>query len=80
MNYNCVLGLHAGLVCEDKPMNRVPLLKKKTIDTNYPLPIDSATKAELRALKADHGVDTNQWLRSLIRSELPKLKKRLETA
>lgn len=55
-------------------MSDIPLLKKKTIDTQYPLPIDSATKAELRRLKAEHGIDINAWMRALISAELPKLK------
>lgn len=41
----------------------------------YGLPMDEATKAELQKLKKEHKVDTNAWLRSLIRAELPKLKK-----
>lgn len=61
-------------------MSKVPLLKKKTITTNYPLPIDTETKAELRRLKSEHGIDTNHWLRSLIKSELPKLKKAAKIA
>ena len=58
-------------------MNDVPLLKKKTIDTNYPLPIDTATKVEMRRLKAENGVDVNAWLRKLIHTELPKLKRKV---
>jgi hypothetical protein len=62
-------------------MKDLPLLKGKTIDDNYPLPIDKATKAEMRRLKAVHRFDVNAWLRCYIRTELPKIKKRLgETA
>lgn len=61
-------------------MKELPRLRGKTIDTNYPLPIDSATKKELRRLKAEHRMDVNAWMRSMIYAELPKIRKRLESA
>lgn len=67
-------------MCENKAMKDLPLLKGRTITTNYALPIDSETKAELRRLKSEHRIDVNAWLRGIIREELPKIRKKLETA
>lgn len=58
-------------------MNAVPMLKRKFLEERVTLPLDKATANDLRQLKSLHGVDTMEWLRAIIRTELPKLKKQL---
>lgn len=57
--------------------NDIPSLKKKTLTERITLPLESGLKSELESLKRDHGVDTSEWLRRLIRAELPKLRQRV---
>jgi hypothetical protein len=58
-------------------MNGIPMLKKRKLDDQLNLAIEKALKQELRALKEQHDVDYNEWIRSLIRRDLPGLKKQL---
>lgn len=53
------------------------MLKKNILDARMMVALDKATLTELQKLKTAHGVNTTEWIRSLIRSELPKLKKQL---
>lgn len=55
----------------------IPYVKGKTITAVYGLPMEAATKAELRKLRADHKVDVNSWIRGMISAELPKLKRKV---
>ena len=58
-------------------MQNIPMLKKKTLEEMITLRLDKQLHTELVNLKAVHGVDYPEWIRSLIRNELPKLKKQI---
>jgi len=58
----------------------IPLLKRKTLDDLLGLPIDKDTKKDLLDLKHKHGVDHLEWVRILIRENLPGLKAKLKGA
>lgn len=62
-------------MCEDLFMQSVPMLKRKTLVEKINVALDTETYKELRQIKDVNGVDTMEWIRGLIRSELPKLKK-----
>lgn len=55
----------------------IPMLKKKKLDDQLNIAIEKPLKAELRALKEKYGVDHNEWIRELVRANLPALLKRL---
>jgi len=58
----------------------IPLLKQKRLDSLLGLPIDSDTKKDLLDLKHKHGVDHLEWVRQLIKDNLPLLKSKLKGA
>ncbi len=58
----------------------IPLLKTKKLDSLLGLPIEGETKKELLDLKHKHGVDHLEWVRGLIRENLPALKAKLKGA
>lgn len=51
----------------------VPMLKRKVLDEFLGLPIEAETKQELLTLKHEFGVDHLEWVRRLIRANLPAL-------
>lgn len=55
----------------------IPMLKTKKLDDQLNIAIEKPLKAELRSLKEKFGVDHNEWIRDLIRSNLPALKVKL---
>lgn len=54
-----------------KTSDDLPMLKKKTLDDLLGLPIESETKKRLMNLKHNHDVDHLEWVRNLIRENLP---------
>ena len=58
-------------------MQAVPMLKGKSLDKRMTMGIDGSTLSELQKLKSDHRVDISEWIRGLIRAELPKLKAKI---
>lgn len=56
----------------------IPMLKKKRLDQILGLPIESDLKKELLELKHVHDVDHLEWVRQLIKTNLPLIKEKLE--
>lgn len=56
----------------------IPRLKGKRLDGFIGLPIEGVVKKELQELKHAHDLDHLEWIRQLIRSELPNLKRKLK--
>lgn len=61
-------------------MQSIPMLKKKTLTAKVNVAFEEPVHADLEKLKREYGVDTMEWIRSLVRSELPKLKKHVGAA
>lgn len=55
----------------------IPMLKKRVLDDQLNIAIEKPLKEELRSLKSKHNVDYNEWIRGLIRQELPNIKKKI---
>lgn len=53
------------------------MLKKKVLEEMISVRLEKSLHADLLKLKASYGVDTGEWIRSLIRSNLPALKKQI---
>ena len=58
-------------------MQTIPMLKKKTLTAKVNVALEEHTHAEIEKLKREYGVDTMEWIRGLIRQELPKLKAKI---
>ena len=56
----------------------IPRLQKAKLTERITLPIEPEIKNDLAELKNIHSVDVSEWLRSLIRLNLPKLKQDLD--
>lgn len=52
----------------------IPMLRGRVLDEKITVPLERAVKAELVELKLQKGVDVLEWIRGLIRRELPRLK------
>lgn len=56
----------------------IPRLKRKVLDDLLGLPLESETKKRLMNLKHNHDVDHLEWIRKLIRDNLPLIEKKLD--
>lgn len=63
-----------------KAADDLPRLKKKTLDDLLGLPIESETKKRLMNLKHAHDIDHLEWVRNLIRENLPIAEAKLRGA
>ncbi len=54
----------------------IPRRKRPRLTERVTLSVDPGMRAELTELKDKKNVDVSEWLRGLIRRELPLLKKR----
>lgn len=61
-----------GLMEDDVPMQKSAVLTKKIA-----LAVDPDTKERWDRLTKEKRVDTAEWLRGLLRSELPKLEEKV---
>jgi hypothetical protein len=52
----------------------IPMLKRIRLDDRVTVPMERELKSEIMRLKSDQGVDVLEWIRQLIRKELPTLK------
>lgn len=64
-------------MCENLSMQSVPMLKRKTLTAKVNVALEETTAQELERLKRQYGVDTMEWIRGLIRQDLPKLKAKI---
>ncbi len=58
----------------DIEMDEIPLTRKALLTQRIMVAVDERTKHDLMILKHQHRVDITEWIRKLIRSELPKIK------
>lgn len=58
-------------------MEKLPMLKKRTLTERLVIAVDKETRDELNLLKEERGVDVNEWARQVIRREIRNLKNAL---
>lgn len=61
------------------PMKDIPLKPRATLVEQFNVKVDRELKQDLRVLEA-HGVDFPELVRSFLRKEVPRIKKKLQTA
>ncbi len=61
-------------------MNDIPLVRKALLVDQLAVKLDASLGKDVRVLKAEHGVDVQEMIRSFLRREIPKIKKKLESA
>lgn len=54
--------------------SEIPKLKNAVLTGRVLLAVEPEIERALKDLKHNHDVDTSEWLRRLIRAELPKLR------
>jgi hypothetical protein len=55
----------------------IPKLRDAFLSERFMLAIDPEMKRGLMELKYTYGVDITEWIRRMVRSELPKLREQL---
>lgn len=58
--------------------SEVPMQKKAFLNRRFTLAIDEELQKELMALKYQEGIDVSEWIRQLVRTNIPILKKLCE--
>lgn len=55
-------------------LNEIPMQKKAQLTQRLTMAIDEGLKRDLMELKYQYGIDISEWIRKMIRSELPRIK------
>lgn len=61
-------------------MEQIPFIRRAKLVDQLLVKVDADMGKQIRVLKAEHEVDVQEMIRSFLRAELPKIKKKLETA
>lgn len=54
------------------------MLKTKTFGTPLSVPMEPELRQRIMKLKSEHGADHMEWVRNLLREELPKVELELQ--
>jgi len=58
-------------------LQEIPKLKHALLTERLMLAVDPEMKKSLEDLKRNHDIDVSEWIRRILRSELPKLRQQL---
>ncbi len=61
-------------------MKDIPIIKRAALVEQFNTKVERELKHEMRVLEAQHGVDFPEMVRSFLRKEIPRIKKKLQTA
>lgn len=70
---------HAEWELQLQSMDKFPMKARATLKEIFPVRVDSQMKQDLAVLNAKD-VDVAELVRSFLRTQIPKIKKKLETA